>query len=262
MGLPATRQHLGKLRGAQDSFVTFRRLCVSLTAGKPRGISDNVSSMRNIALHEKHEPETQPDQELITRILRGERSLFHDLVRPYERAVYFAAHAVLRNHADAEEAAQEAMIKAFTRLQQLSDPAKFKPWLLQIAINEARLKRRNAHGHLFEPLEEDDRNEANPMPRDFADWRDNPEETLERLEVRQAVARALAGLPEKYREIFTLRDIELLNVQECAQALGVSEEVVKVRLHRARLMLREKLAPVFKKSWFERVFPGKGRKPW
>lgn len=213
-------------------------------------------------MHEQQGLEQQNDQELISRILRGERRLFHDLVRPYERAVYLAAYAVLRNHADAEEAAQETMIKAFTRLEQLSNPEKFKAWLLQIAINEARLKRRNAHGHLFEPLEEEDREQAGPMPRDFADWRENPEETLERVEIRRAVVQALSGLPEKYREVFTLRDVEMLTVNECAQTLGVSEEVVKVRLHRARLMLREKLAPVFKKSWFERVFPGKGRKPW
>lgn len=100
------------------------------------------------------------------------------------------------------------------------------------------------------------------MPRNFADWRENPMETMERTEVREAVSRALETLPEMYREIFILRDVQELTGSECEEILGVSEGVLKVRLHRARLMIREKLAPTFKLRWYERVFPGKGRKPW
>jgi RNA polymerase sigma-70 factor, ECF subfamily len=202
------------------------------------------------------------EQELIERILRGERKLFHDLVRPYERAVYLAAFAVLRNQADAEDAAQETMIKAFTRLQQLSSITKFKPWLLQIAVNEARLKRRGQRNHLYEPLESDRDSEDGFMPRDFADWREIPPETLERKEIRQIVNRALLALPALYREIFVLRDIQQLSVQECTEMLDVSEQVVKVRLHRARLMMREKLAPAFKRGFLARWLSFKGKKPW
>ena len=202
------------------------------------------------------------DRELIARILAGERKLFHDLIRPYERAAFVAAFSVVHNHADAEEAAQEAMIKAFTRLGQLSEPEKFKSWLLTIAVNEARLKRRSAHGHMFEPLEGIDHETDEPMPRNFADWRENPHEALERKEVREAVARALQELPEMYREIFILRDVQQLSIAECTEILGVSTEVIKVRLHRARLLIREQIAPAFKKSWLERVLPGKGKKPW
>jgi RNA polymerase sigma-70 factor, ECF subfamily len=91
-----------------------------------------------------------PERTLIARILAGEHQLFHELVRPYERPVYLTAFSVVHNHADAEEAAQEAMLKAFLNLRRLSSAEKFKPWLLKIAINEGRLKRRNAHlsGHL------------------------------------------------------------------------------------------------------------------
>lgn len=208
-------------------------------------------------LHEENR-----DRALIERILRGERKLFHDLVHPYERGLYLAANAVLRNHADAEDAVQEAMLKAFTHLSQLASPEKFKSWLFRIAVNEARLKRRNSHGHLFEPLEAEDSKETEFMPRNFADWRENPVETMERTEIREAVSRALESLPEIYREIFVLRDVQELTGAECAEILGVSAEVVKVRLHRARLTIREKLAPTFKLRWYERVFPGKGRKPW
>jgi len=84
------------------------------------------------------------------------------------------------------------------------------------------------------------------MPHDFADWREVPSEALERKEVRLAVAAALHKLPEIYREIFILRDVEDLNISECCEVLGISEQAVEVRLHRARLRIREELAPVFR----------------
>ena len=200
---------------------------------------------------------------LISRILGGERHLFHELVRPHERAVYVAVYAVLHRHEDAEEAAQETMIKAMTHLDQLADPAKFKPWLLQIAVNEARLKRRRDHAALFESIENGaDRDGDMFMPRDFADWREIPSETLQRKEIRLAISAALGKLPLIYREVFVLRDIEQLSTGECAESLGISQQAVKVRLHRARFRIREELAPVFKRGWFERVISFRGKKPW
>jgi len=202
------------------------------------------------------------EAKLIGRILRGERKLFHELVRPYEHAVYLTAFAVLRNEADAEDAAQETMIKALTQLKQLSSTEKFKPWLLQIAMNEARLRRRSRRDHLYEPLDSDRESENDFMPRDFADWREIPPETLERKEVRRIVSRALQELPPMYREIFVLRDVQQLNVNDCTQMLGVSEQVVKVRLHRARLMMREKLAPAFRRGFLARWLSFRGKNPW
>ncbi len=199
---------------------------------------------------------------MIDRVLAGKRECFHDLVRPYERAIYVTAFAVLRNQADAEEAAQEAVLKAMTHLHQLTDPAKFKGWLLQIAANEARLKRRSRRDALYESIDVEEGPDGDFMPRDFADWREIPSETLERKEVRQAVATALAKLPEIYRQIFILRDVEELSISECREILGISEEAVKVRLHRARLRIREELAPVFTANWFRRTFSFKGKKPW
>ena len=93
-------------------------------------------------------PPVLSEPELIERVLKGERKLFHDLVRPYERSVYVTAYAILRNHADAEDAAQETMLKALTHLEQLKERQKFKGWLLHIAVNEARLKRRGSHDTL------------------------------------------------------------------------------------------------------------------
>lgn len=202
------------------------------------------------------------EQDLIGRILKGERKLFHELVRPYERAVYMTALAVLRNEADAEDAAQETMIKVFTHLEQLSSTEKFRPWLLQIALNEARLKRRSRRDHQYEPLEPEQEPDDGFMPRDFADWREVPAETLERKEIRQIVNQALQELPPLYREIFVLRDVQQLNVDECAKTLGVSQQVVKVRLHRARLIMREKLAPAFKRGLLARWLSLRGKNPW
>ena len=203
------------------------------------------------------------EPELIDRIQKGERHLFHDLVRPYERAIYMAGYAVLRRHEDAEEAAQETMIKALMHLHQLTDVARFKSWLLQIAFNEARLKRRNNHASLFEPIENGSKTQEGMfMPRDFADWREIPSETLERKETRAAIDAALGKLPAIYREVLVLRDIEQLSTAECAQIAGISEDTIKVRLHRARLRMREELAPVFRKTWHERFIFLKGKRPW
>lgn len=185
------------------------------------------------------------ERTLISRILAGERKLFHELIRPYERSVYLTVFAVVRNHADAEEAAQEAMLKAYKNLRQLSSAEKLKPWLLKIAVNEGRLKRRRAHSDLFESLEGDDQDECPFLPREVADWRENPLELLERSDVRDKVTGALKGLPKIYRQIFVLREMDELSVEECSRMLGISPEAVKVRLHRARLMLRERLSPIY-----------------
>jgi RNA polymerase sigma-70 factor (ECF subfamily) len=198
------------------------------------------------------------------RVRAGERQLFHELVRPYERAVFITTYGILRDHADAEDAAQETMLKALIHLNQLANPEKFKGWLLQIAVNEARLKRRGKHANLFEPLDGDANQggEEPFMPRDFADWRELPSDVAEREEIRVHIARALYALPDIYREAFILRDVEQLSAANAAAALGISIPAIKVRLHRARLMMRESLTSHFatpKVSFWERL---KGKNPW
>ena len=104
--------------------------------------------------------------------------------------------------------------------------------------------------------------ETEYAPRDFADWREIPSEALERKEVRQRLAEALATLDHKYREVFMLRDMEHLNIQETAEALGITVASVKTRLLRARLMLRDLLAAGWEQGWFSRLPFEKGTKPW
>jgi len=212
-------------------------------------------------------PENQlaaAESALIERIRRGEKELFHELVRPYERSVYLTAYSVLRNPADAEDVAQETLLKAFVHLDQLRSTEKFKAWLLLIAVNEARMRRRKDHRHLYESLEEQavDLEDGEFMPQQFADWREVPSEVAEKKEIRAAVLRALDSLPPRYREVFVLRDMQHLRVAETAQVLGISIPAVKTQLHRARLQMREHLAPVFGKRWIERLPFFKGKNPW
>src|SRR5207253_2225707 len=206
--------------------------------------------------------EASPEQQLIRRVQDGERELFYELVRPYERRVYTAAFAILRNEADAEDAAQEALLKAFKHIRQFRAEARFSTWLIQITVNEARMRLRRDRSALIEPIVDHPDEEGNYTPRDFADWREIPSEALERKEVRQRLAEALAMLDRKYREVFMMRDMEHLNIQETAEALGISTASVKTRLLRARLMLRDLLAPGLGGSWNSRLTFAKGKKPW
>jgi RNA polymerase sigma-70 factor (ECF subfamily) len=116
-----------------------------------------------------------------------------------------------------------------------------------IAINEGRKRLRKAKSAAEESIEEEaEEREGDYTPAPLTDWREIPLETLERKEIREALRRAVAELPGIYRQVFTLRDLEELNVEETAQALGISANVVKVRLHRARILLQKRLVPFLK----------------
>jgi RNA polymerase sigma-70 factor, ECF subfamily len=197
------------------------------------------------------------------RVCAGEKHLFYELIQPYERSVYIAAHSVLQNETDAEDAAQEAFLKAFAHLATFRRESKFSTWLIQIAINEARMRRRKDRKSLYESIDErqtDD--EGDYFPRDFADWREIPSETLQRSELRQALQKALASLDQKYREVFVLRDVQNMSIAETSETLGITEASVKIRLLRARLQMRDALAPGFDGAW--RVGDGAWKKvrPW
>ena len=201
--------------------------------------------------------------ELISNVQGGQHELFYELVRPYERRVYAAALAILRNEQDAEDAAQEAMLKAFANIQKFRAEACFSTWLIQITVNEALMRRRRERTVVMEGIDDRrDGEESEYAPRDFADWREIPSEALERKEVRLRLAEALGTLDRKYREVFVLRDMEHLNIQETAEALGITAASVKTRLLRARLMLRDLLAAGWEQGWFSRLPFEKGTKPW
>ena len=157
---------------------------------------------------------------------------------------------------------QEAMLKALANIRQFRAEARFSTWLIQITVNEALMRRRRERNAIMEGIDDHRDQEGEYTPRDFADWREIPSEALERKEVRQKLAHALAALDRKYREVFVLRDMEQLNIQETAEALGISIASVKTRLLRARLMLRDLLAAGWEQGWFSRLPFEKGTKPW
>ena len=124
------------------------------------------------------------------------------------------------------------------------------------------MRRRKNHADVMEPIADHPDEAGNYVPRDFADWREIPSETLERKEIREKLTEALASLGEIYREVFVLRDMQHLSIEETAEALKISTASVKTRLLRARLMLRDLLAPGLGGPWLSRVSFGKGTKPW
>ena len=198
---------------------------------------------------------------LIRRIQGGEVDAFYELVRPYERALFVTALALLKNDADAEEVAQEAVLKAFKHIAGFRQEAKFSTWLIQICINEAKMKLRKERRNLYESIEEGQQNdEGDYIPKDFADWREIPSEALEQKELRDALLRAMDCLSEKYRAVLILRDVQHLSINETAKVLGISESNVKTRLLRARLQMRDALAPGFDGAWsrgraYEKIRP-------
>jgi RNA polymerase sigma-70 factor, ECF subfamily len=208
-------------------------------------------------------PVEQVNEEvLVRRVKDGEHDLFYELIRPYERRLYAAAFGILRNEADAEDAVQEAVLKAFKHIRQFRAESRFSTWLIQITVNEARMRKRKEHAHLVEPITDHQDEEGNYTPREFADWREIPSETLERKEVRQRLAEALVSLGQKYSEVFVLRDMQHLSIEETAKALGITTASVKTRLLRARLMLRDLLAPGLDGNWSAKLSFAKGTKPW
>ncbi len=205
-----------------------------------------------------------PEAELIRRVLAGQDEAFRELVRPCEHAVFMATQGILRNEADAEDAAQEAVLKAFTNLAKFRGDSKFSTWLIRIATNEALLKlRKQRHQKLHDSLDEQrDGEERDFVPRDFADWREIPSEALQKKELRRALSRALASLTPKYREVFILRDAQHFSIEETAQLLGIRKGAVKTRLLRARLQMRDALAPGIDGSWSSGHSEYKQVRPW
>jgi RNA polymerase sigma-70 factor (ECF subfamily) len=195
---------------------------------------------------------TLSDAALVRRAKAGDLAAFEELVNRYERRIWTLAKRMVQHREDAEDVTQETFLTALEHLDELRDEERFGAWLVQIATRHAfRVleQRQRAPTISLETMTsemaDEDEGEPIPHPEFIADWRENPEELLMRAETRQLIEQALNELPEKYRLVFLLRDVEGLSVKETAEALGISEANVKVRLLRARLQLREKLTRYF-----------------
>jgi len=202
------------------------------------------------------------EEDLIHRILSGHRELFMDLIRPHQRTVYATVFSLLAHKEDAEYVTQDTFVKALARLHQFRKESSFGTWLVQIAINEARMRNRKQWRVPMISLTRHKHDEDARVPKDFEDWREIPSTVRERVEVREALVKALESLAQEYRETFVLRDIHELSISETSAALGISPGAVKTRLRRARLKLRDMLTQRFGQDGGLGRVSKEVRKPW
>jgi len=202
-------------------------------------------------------PDSTLEIDMIRRILAGEKQLFHELIRPCERPIYLLLLSLLRNEADAEDAAQETVLKAYQNLGSFRGESQFRTWVLSIARNEGLGKLRRLSARREDSLEaETDGQTGDFTPAILTSWREVPTGALEQEELAAIIRKAIDALPEIYRNVVLLRDIEEMDTSETADALGISEGAVKVRLHRARALLQRDLTPRLKgyapkkRRWF------------
>jgi RNA polymerase sigma-70 factor, ECF subfamily len=178
------------------------------------------------------------ERALVAEILAGNHERYYELIAPIERRVYYTAYAILRTEADAEEVSQEAILKGFRGLRTFRGEARFSSWLLSIVANEARMRLRQRREVSLELLKSPD-NEDEYTPIELAEWREIAVEALAQKELAAHLEEALEALPEIYREVLILRDIDGLTIAETSAALEISVPAVKTRLLRARLMARD-----------------------
>ena len=178
----------------------------------------------------------QSDEEVVRQVLAGQTALFELLMRRYNERLYRAARAITRDDREAEDVIQQAYVNAYANLRQFKGNAQFATWLTRIAINEAlaRVRRRGR----YEPFEENEFTVEDMVPMQSAP---DPERQAFAGELRDLLEWAIDALPGGNREVFMLRDVEGLTTADTAEALGVSEDVVKTRLSRARSSLRRSL---------------------
>jgi len=196
------------------------------------------------------------EAQMIAAILAGDTRQYHELIRPYERSVYKMALSFMKNESDAEDVAQEAFLKAFRKLADFRGQAKFSTWLISITLNEARSRLRRQSMVPMESLDQTSEEGGHISPALLRDWREVPSEALERKEIRAILIEAIGHLSPLYREVLLLRDVEEFSIEETAAALTITPGTVKVRLHRARMMMQKELAPKLKNAnprrrWFQ-----------
>jgi RNA polymerase sigma-70 factor (ECF subfamily) len=194
---------------------------------------------------------------MISSILAGDTELYCGLIRPYKLSVYRAALSHMKNKSDAEDVTQEAFLKAFRSLEEFRGEAKFGTWLISITVNEARSRLRRRGKLRMESLDGPLMERGRLRPAPLTDWREVPSEALERRELRKMLRQAIDKLSPIYREVLLLRDVQECSIEETATALTISISSVKVRLHRARIMLQKEIARKLKG-----VNSGKWRSQW
>jgi RNA polymerase sigma-70 factor (ECF subfamily) len=183
-------------------------------------------------------PSSLPDAEIVRRVRGGDRALFEILMRRHNQRVYRTARAVLRDEREVEDAMQQAYINAFTHLDQFEERSQFSTWLTRIVLNEAFGRRQKLLGESNAMLASGVDSHSGEVMERIASPQPDPEHQAYAQELRRVLEEAVDTLPDTYRTVFMLRDIEGLSTSETGQGLGLGEETVKTRLHRARAMIR------------------------
>jgi RNA polymerase sigma-70 factor (ECF subfamily) len=178
------------------------------------------------------------DEEVVTRVLAGETAMFEIVMRRHNQRLYRVARAILRNDGEAEDVMQDAYVRAYEHLDQFAGKAKFSTWLTRIAVHEALA--RQHRGNRYQELEPMSEQEGDPMDR-LASLAPDPEQQAANSEIRGLLEEAVEKLPDAYRTILMLRDVEDMSTTDAAAVLDITEENAKVRLHRARALLRKSL---------------------
>jgi RNA polymerase sigma-70 factor, ECF subfamily len=183
---------------------------------------------------------TLPDLEVVRRVRGGESALFEILMRRHNQRMYRVARSVVKDEDEVEDVMQQAYISAFTHLHQFEERAQFSTWMTRITLNEAFARRRS--------MQRSASMAAGPRPesgQDHGAYMDtirssqpDPERQAFAGELQKVLEEAVDALPETYRTVFVLRDVEGLSTAETGDGLGLGEEAVKTRLHRARAMIR------------------------
>jgi RNA polymerase sigma-70 factor (ECF subfamily) len=184
---------------------------------------------------------------LVTAAKAGDAAAFEELVNRYERKIFRLTMNITRNREDAEDAMQDAFMKAYSHLDRFHEDSRFYTWLVRIAANEALMrlrKRRPNQFSLDEPIESED----DFIPQQIQDWKPSPEQRFAQNEMRDILRSVIEELQPDFRIVFLLRDVEGLSTEETAAAVGISEAAVKSRLLRARLKLRQKLDTRFRQD--------------
>jgi RNA polymerase sigma-70 factor, ECF subfamily len=191
----------------------------------------------SVTVLERAQLESWTDEEVIRRVLEGETALYEIIMRRYNQRLYRVARAILRNDTEAEDVMQDAYVRAYAHLDQFAGRSAFGAWLTRIAVNEA-LARLRSRGRLqeLESMFNGSEEVADPVSET-----ESPEQQASTREMGELLEDAILALPGSYRTVLMMRDIEEMSTADTAAALELTEENVKVRLHRARAMLREEL---------------------
>lgn len=179
-------------------------------------------------------PEQITDEEIVARVVAGDDAVFEILMRRHNQRIYRTVRAVLRDENEVEDVMQQAYLRAYQHLGQFAGEARFSTWMTRIAVNEALARRKKDRGFFVQGDEEETIRLVDSVTPD-------PEQQASAAELRTVMEREIAALPEAFRLVIMLRDVEGLSTTESAETLGITEDLVKQRLHRARTALRENL---------------------